>query len=58
MTGGALWTPRRGTPSARRQPCASTLIPSSTRSSRDTSFTRSRDPCTSIVTTLRRRKPT
>ena len=56
VTMGALWTPRRGTLSARRQPCAGTLRFVSNAKAKDTSFTRSRGPCTSIVTTLRRRK--
>jgi len=55
-TADVLWSPRRGTPSAyaltkRRQPCARTRDRRQRRG--DASFTRSRDPCTSILTMLR-----
>jgi hypothetical protein len=55
-TADALWTPRRGTSSAcakRTHPTRAAAVPLVTG---DTSFTRSKGPCTSIVTQLRRRK--
>ncbi len=57
-TAGVLWLPRRGTPSACAQKAHAPsrgLVPPRVG---DASFARSRDPCTSIATTLRRRKPT
>ena len=53
VTGGVPWTPRRGTiVSVRHQSHAAVRAAAHTAHSLgDTSFTRSRDPCSSIVTT-------
>lgn len=57
-TRGVLRAPRRGTPSAcENKHTHSTRGPTRHSRQRTTSFTRSEDPCTSIATELRRRKP-
>jgi len=59
MTAGALWKNEEGNVVSVRQAHALFVVPPNKRSTlEDTSFARSRDPCTSIGTQLRRRKAT